>query len=42
MKVTKTERLSGAMTLTWLADGSLAAHLFSYFEEEYERTDTGH
>ena len=42
MKATKTERLNGAMSLTWKADVSLAAHLFSYFEVEYERTNTSY
>ena len=38
---TKTEKLQGAMSLTWMADGNLAHELFRDFEQEYERTSKG-
>ena len=40
-KFTKTEKLNGAMSLTWIVDVDLAQELFSDFEREYERTNTG-
>ena len=37
----KTEQLSGAVQVAWYQDGNLARELFSDFEQEYERTNTG-
>ena len=38
---TKTEKLYGAMSLTWVADGTLARIYFDDFEQEYECTSKG-
>ena len=38
---TKTEKLYGAMSLTWVADGTLAHELFEDFGREYECTSKG-
>ena len=38
----KTEKLSGAVQVAWHQDGDLARIYFDDFEQEYERTNTGH
>ena len=41
-KKMKTEQLSGAVQVAWHQDGYLARIYFDDFEQEYERTNTGH
>ena len=38
----KTEQLHGAVQVAWHQDGDLARIYFDDFEQEYERTNTGH
>ena len=38
----KTEHLPGAVQVAWFQDGYLARIYFDDFEQEYERTNTGH
>ena len=38
----KTEQLPGAVQVAWHQDGYLARIYFDDFEQEYERTNTGH
>ena len=38
----KTEQLPGAVQVAWHQDGDLARIYFDDFEQEYERTNTGH